>query len=104
MFLRKIISHKFININKIILNRNATTQVTVRDAINSALDEELGRDPNVFLIGEEVAQYNGAYKITKGLFQKYGEKRVIDTPITGKSYNLFYFNKINIINIIKINK
>lgn len=56
--------------------------MTVRDALNSALDEELERDDNVFIIGEEVAQYNGAYKVTKGLWAKYGERRVIDTPIT----------------------
>lgn len=60
----------------------ATIDVTVRDAINQAIDEEMERDERVFVIGEEVAQYQGAYKITKGLFQKYGEKRVIDTPIT----------------------
>jgi pyruvate dehydrogenase E1 component beta subunit len=46
------------------------------------MDEEMARDPRVFVMGEEVAQYQGAYKITKGLYQKYGEKRVIDTPIT----------------------
>lgn len=56
--------------------------MTVRDAINSALDEELARDEKVFIMGEEVAEYNGAYKITKGLWEKYGDKRVIDTPIT----------------------
>jgi pyruvate dehydrogenase E1 component beta subunit len=57
-------------------------QITVRDALNQALDEELARDPRVFIMGEEVAKYNGAYKVSKGLFDKYGEKRVIDTPIT----------------------
>ncbi|KAL7675052.1 hypothetical protein ACOME3_001320 [Neoechinorhynchus agilis] len=56
--------------------------LTVREAINSALDEEIARDNKVFILGEEVAQYDGAYKITKGLWQKYGDKRVIDTPIT----------------------
>jgi pyruvate dehydrogenase E1 component beta subunit len=56
--------------------------MTVREAINSAIDEEMARDEKVFIMGEEVAQYQGAYKVTKGLFQKYGEKRVIDTPIT----------------------
>jgi len=56
--------------------------VTVRDAINQAIDEEMARDEKVFVMGEEVAQYQGAYKITKGLWQKYGAKRVIDTPIT----------------------
>jgi len=75
----------------------------VREAINQALDEEMTRDHRVFIIGEgfafkaenvaltasfslgeEVAQYQGAYKVTKGLFQKYGGKRIVDTPITGK--------------------
>eukprot|EP00596_Hydrurales_sp_CCMP1899_P010227 CAMPEP_0119041560 /NCGR_PEP_ID=MMETSP1177-20130426/12551_1 /TAXON_ID=2985 /ORGANISM="Ochromonas sp, Strain CCMP1899" /LENGTH=334 /DNA_ID=CAMNT_0007007707 /DNA_START=152 /DNA_END=1156 /DNA_ORIENTATION=+ len=60
----------------------ATIQVTIRDALNQAMDEEMERDQKVFIIGEEVAQYQGAYKITKGLYQKYGDKRVIDTPIT----------------------
>eukprot|EP01036_Dinobryon_divergens_P041040 gene41040-54364_t len=60
----------------------ATIEITVRDAINQAIDEEMARDERVFVLGEEVAQYQGAYKITKGLFQKYGAKRVIDTPIT----------------------
>ena len=58
------------------------TELTYRDALNSALDEELARDPKVFILGEEVAQYNGAYKVTKGLWAKYGSERVIDTPIT----------------------
>jgi len=56
--------------------------MTVREALNSALEEELRRDEKVFLIGEEVAQYNGAYKISKGLLDKFGDKRIIDTPIT----------------------
>lgn len=56
--------------------------MTVREALNSALDEELSRDENVFIMGEEVAEYNGAYKVTEGLLEKYGEKRVVDTPIT----------------------
>ncbi len=55
----------------------------IRDCINSAIDEEMARDARVFVMGEEVAQYQGAYKVTKGLFQKYGGKRVIDTPISG---------------------
>jgi pyruvate dehydrogenase E1 component beta subunit len=54
----------------------------VRDALNSALDEELERDEKVFVLGEEVAQYDGAYKVTRGLWKKYGDKRIIDTPIT----------------------
>jgi pyruvate dehydrogenase E1 component beta subunit len=60
----------------------SSVQMTVRDALNAALDEELARDEKVFLIGEEVAKYNGAYKVSKGLFDKYGDKRIIDTPIT----------------------
>ncbi|PWN24178.1 thiamine diphosphate-binding protein [Microstroma glucosiphilum] len=57
-------------------------EMTVRDALNSAMEEEMLRDDNVFVLGEEVARYNGAYKITKGLLDKFGERRVIDTPIT----------------------
>ncbi|XP_026473101.1 pyruvate dehydrogenase E1 component subunit beta, mitochondrial-like [Ctenocephalides felis] len=57
-------------------------QMTVREALNSALDEEMAKDERVFLLGEEVAQYDGAYKVSRGLWKKYGDKRVIDTPIT----------------------
>lgn len=57
-------------------------EMTVRDALNSAMEEEMQRDQRVFLLGEEVARYNGAYKVTKGLLDKFGEDRVIDTPIT----------------------
>jgi pyruvate dehydrogenase E1 component beta subunit len=56
--------------------------MTYREALNRALDEEMARDPKVFLMGEEVAEYDGAYKVSKGLLAKYGPKRVIDTPIT----------------------
>lgn len=56
--------------------------MTVRDALNSALDEEMEKDERVFLLGEEVALYDGAYKVSRGLWKKYGDKRVIDTPIT----------------------
>ncbi len=55
--------------------------VEMREAIRQALDEEMTRDVNVFIMGEEVAEYNGAYKITKGMLAKWGPKRVIDTPI-----------------------
>jgi pyruvate dehydrogenase E1 component beta subunit len=65
-----------------VLTRGMATEMTVREAINMGLDEEMERDERVFLMGEEVAQYQGAYKVTKGLFQKYGSKRVVDTPIT----------------------
>ncbi|KAG2740548.1 thiamine diphosphate-binding protein [Suillus brevipes Sb2] len=56
--------------------------MTVRDALNVAMEEEMMRDENVFILGEEVARYNGVYKVTKGLLDKFGEKRVVDTPIT----------------------
>src|SRR4030081_667437 len=56
--------------------------MTMREALNQAIREELQRDPNVFLMGEEVAAYQGAYKVTKGLLDEFGDKRVIDTPIT----------------------
>ena len=56
--------------------------ISIREALNRALDEEMSRDPGVFLMGEEVAEYDGAYKVSKGLLAKYGPKRVIDTPIT----------------------
>ena len=56
--------------------------MTMRDALNLALREELARDQSVFLMGEEVAEYQGAYKVTRGLLETFGPKRVIDTPIT----------------------
>ena len=56
--------------------------LTYRDALNQALREELQRDDRVFLMGEEVAQYNGAYKVSKGLLDEFGPMRVVDTPIT----------------------
>lgn len=57
-------------------------EIEYRDALNEAFDEELARDENVVIMGEEVAQYNGAYKVTKGLWDKWGDKRVVDTPIS----------------------
>ena len=56
--------------------------ITVREALREAMREEMIRDPNVFLMGEEVAQYQGAYKVSQGLLDEFGPKRVIDTPIT----------------------
>lgn len=59
-----------------------TTQVVeLREALRQAIDEEMTRDPAVFVIGEEVAEYNGAYKVTKGMLEKWGPHRIIDTPI-----------------------
>lgn len=57
-------------------------KITYRKALNDALAEELIRDENVVIIGEEVAQYNGAYKVTEGLWERFGDKRVMDTPIS----------------------
>jgi len=56
--------------------------MTVREALNSAMAEELRRDENVYLMGEEVAEYQGAYKISQGLLEEFGERRIVDTPIT----------------------
>jgi pyruvate dehydrogenase E1 component beta subunit len=60
--------------------------IEYRDALNQAFAEEIERDPNVVLMGEEVAQYDGAYKVTKGLWKKYGDKRVVDTPISEAAF------------------
>ncbi len=57
-------------------------ELQFREAINKAIDEEMAREEKVFIMGEEVAEYNGAYKATEGLLDKYGYKRVIDTPIS----------------------
>jgi pyruvate dehydrogenase E1 component beta subunit len=56
--------------------------VQFREALNEAMSEEMRRDPNVFLMGEEVAEYHGAYKVSKGMMEEFGEKRIIDTPIS----------------------
>ncbi len=58
------------------------THITVREALRDAMAEEMRRDPDVFVMGEEVAEYQGAYKVTQGLLQEFSAKRVIDTPIT----------------------
>jgi pyruvate dehydrogenase E1 component beta subunit len=61
--------------------------ITYREAIKQALDEELARDENVCIMGEEVAQYNGAYKVTEGLWEKWGDRRLIDTPISEAAFS-----------------
>ena len=61
-------------------------KMTVREALNQALAEEMRRDDKVFLIGEEVAQYQGAYKVSQGLLDEFGARRVIDTPITEQGF------------------
>ena len=57
-------------------------EITMREALNQAIEEEMTLDKDVFLLGEEVAEYNGAYKVTQGLLDKFGNKRVLDTPIS----------------------
>jgi pyruvate dehydrogenase E1 component beta subunit len=63
-----------------------TIALTMREALRDAMAEEMRRDPDVFLMGEEVAQYQGAYKISQGLLEEFGPKRVIDTPITEQGF------------------
>tara|TARA_B100000965_G_scaffold150321_2_gene124969 strand:+ start:3008 stop:4369 length:1362 start_codon:yes stop_codon:yes gene_type:complete len=57
-------------------------EITMREALNQAIEEEMIKDKDVFLLGEEVAEYDGAYKVTQGLLKKFGDKRVLDTPIS----------------------
>ncbi|HTT78323.1 MAG TPA: pyruvate dehydrogenase complex E1 component subunit beta, partial [Stellaceae bacterium] len=64
----------------------ATRTMTVREALRDAMAEEMRRDPDVFLLGEEVAEYQGAYKVSQGLLQEFGPQRVIDTPITEQGF------------------
>jgi pyruvate dehydrogenase E1 component subunit beta len=62
-------------------------EITYRQALNEALAEELERDADVFLMGEEVAEYNGAYKVSQGLLERFGPKRIIDTPISENGFS-----------------
>ncbi len=64
----------------------AMQRVEIREALRQAMDEEMARDARVFILGEEVAEYNGAYKVTKGMLEKWGPKRVIDTPIAENGF------------------
>jgi pyruvate dehydrogenase E1 component beta subunit len=64
----------------------ATVTQTVREALRDAMAEEMRRDPDVFLLGEEVGEYQGAYKVSQGLLQEFGPRRVIDTPITEQGF------------------
>ena len=61
-------------------------EISVREALNQAIDEELARDNQVFVIGEEVGRYHGAYKVTQGLIDKYSDKRIVDTPIAESGF------------------
>jgi pyruvate dehydrogenase E1 component beta subunit len=63
-----------------------TQVVEIREALRQAIDEEMARDSRVFVLGEEVAEYNGAYKVTKGLLAKWGPERIIDTPIAENGF------------------
>ena len=56
-------------------------QIQFREALREALNEEMRRDPSIFLMGEEVAEYNGAYKVSQGMLEEFGPQRIIDTPI-----------------------
>jgi pyruvate dehydrogenase E1 component beta subunit len=64
----------------------SNTTITMREALNQAMAEEMERDETVFLIGEEVAEYNGAYKVSQGLLKRFGPMRVVDTPISENSF------------------
>jgi pyruvate dehydrogenase E1 component beta subunit len=66
--------------------KGATSTITVREALRDAIAEEMRRDESVFLMGEEVAEYQGAYKVSQGLLQEFGPRRVIDTPITEQGF------------------
>src|SRR6476660_4023517 len=61
--------------------REGERPIQFREALREAMSEEMRRDPRVFLMGEEVAQYNGAYKVSQGMLDEFGAERVIDTPI-----------------------
>src|SRR5688572_6503051 len=61
--------------------------IQLREALRAAMTEEMERDENVFLIGEEVAQYNGAYKVSEGMLERFGPKRIIDTPISEAGFS-----------------
>jgi pyruvate dehydrogenase E1 component beta subunit len=69
------------------MRRKGMPVVSIREALNQAMDEEMVRDERVFLMGEEVAQYNGAYKVSQGLLTKFGPKRIIDTPIAEAGFS-----------------
>ncbi len=64
----------------------STQEIDIREALRQAIDEEMERDETVFVMGEEVAEYDGAYKVTKGLWKKWGDKRIIDTPIAESGF------------------
>jgi pyruvate dehydrogenase E1 component beta subunit len=79
---KSIMLLKQIVVTTITYGRRPKTSMTVRDALNSAMAEEIARDSRVFLLGEEVGKYEGAYKVSRGLLEKFGPQRIVDTPIT----------------------
>ena len=63
------------------------TKITYREALNQALSEEIERDENVVLMGEEVAQFKGSYKVSEGMLERFGNERIIDTPISEAAFS-----------------
>jgi len=61
-------------------------EITYLEAIKEALDEEMARDPSVFILGEDVGVYGGAFRVTEGFYEKYGEWRVLDTPLSESGF------------------
>jgi len=61
-------------------------EITYLEAIREALDEEMARDPSVFILGEDVGVYGGAFRVTEGFYEKYGEWRVLDTPLSESGF------------------
>ena len=61
-------------------------EITYLEAIKEALDEEMARDPSVFILGEDVGVYGGAFRVTEGLYEKYGEWRILDTPLSESGF------------------
>ena len=74
--------HKFVYAEDVL----GMTEITYREALRDALIEEMDQDPNVFIMGEEVGVFQGAYKVTEGLLDRFGEKRVVDTPIAEEGF------------------
>ena len=67
-------------------NQKSIREIPIRDALKEAMTEEMARDDRVFLVGEEVGSYNGAYKCSKGMLDQFGPKRVIDAPIAENGF------------------
>ena len=69
-----------------------TRTIEYRDALNEAMSEEMRRDKRVFLLGEEVAEYDGAYKVSRGMLQEFGPKRIVDTPISESGFKCISYS------------